>query len=160
MHPYIQELTGLAGAGMLLVCSAFAENLEQSNLIATVMMLFFMLFDGNWISLDKVPVYYRWISVFSLNAYGSQGAIVNEYKGLTLKCTADEVNTQQCFYTSGEDVLFVRGLDDVDVSTCIIGLLCLTIGFRLVALVGVLFFFRFKSPKRIFREMIGMQKDN
>ncbi|ETO26865.1 abc transporter G family protein [Reticulomyxa filosa] len=45
-----------AGAGLLYLFSALAANLEQSNMLATVCILLFMLFDGNWISIDKVPV--------------------------------------------------------------------------------------------------------
>ena len=142
---------------MLLVCGAFAANMEQSNLLATLMLLSFMLFDGNWISIDKIPVYWRWVRYFSLFNYGAQGAIVNEYRGLEFECTKTEINNQQCFYTKGSHVLVLRGLDDVDITTCIWALIALTLTFRFLAFLGVLFFFRHKSPKQIFKELIGIE---
>ena len=87
---------------MLLVCGAFASNMEQSNLLATLFLLSFMLFDGNWVSIDKIPVYWRWVRYFSLFAYGAQGAIANEYRGLEFECTNKEIEDKLCFYSKSE----------------------------------------------------------
>ena len=50
----IVELQVSAGAGLLYLFSALSKDLEQSNLLATVFILLFMLFDGNWISLKEI----------------------------------------------------------------------------------------------------------
>ena len=50
----ICEAMVVSAAGLLMVFSAFAANMEQANLLATFFLLLFMLFDGNWVSLDKV----------------------------------------------------------------------------------------------------------
>lgn len=67
---------------MLLFIGSVARNIEQSNLLATFFIMFFMLFDGNWISLDNVPRAYRWIEHISWMGFGVQAAVVSEMKGL------------------------------------------------------------------------------
>lgn len=149
------ELTGICAASLLLSFGAWAANMEQSNLLATFFLLLFMLFDGNWISIDKVPIYWKWVQYISLFGYGTQGLIVNEYRGLDLDCTDNEILLGECFYLTGEDVLDDRGLDNVKISDCILYLIVLTIGFRIIAFIGVLFLFRPKPPKQIFRELFS-----
>ena len=155
---FCQELAGICGASMLLFFSSIAKNLEQSNLIATFFLLLFMLFDGNWISLDKVPEYWKWVRYFSLFAWGAQGCIANEYRGLEFKCTEEEITANECFYERGVDVLYVRGLQNVDISNCVWALVGLIIGFRVAAFICVLFLFRTKSALQILKELIGIGK--
>ena len=144
---------------MLLVFGAYAKTMEQSNLLATFFVVLFMIFDGNWISIDKIPVYYRWIRHFSLFAHGTQACIVNEYRGLDFKCSQNQLDNNECFYHTGEDVLYVRGLDDVDIGDKMWALTGLLIGFHSIAFLGVLFLYRKKSSSQIFKELIGIAKE-
>merc|ERR1712154_338392 len=102
----------MSASGLLIAFSAMAKNLEQSNLIATFFLLLFMLFDGNWVSLDKVPVYWRWIEHVSCLGYASQAAVVNEYRGITFTCSQSEIDAELCWDlngVSGETVIASRG---------------------------------------------------
>merc|ERR1712087_16235 len=142
----------MSASGLLIAFSAMAKNLEQSNLIATFFLLLFMLFDGNWISLDKVPVYYRWVSHISCLGYASQAAIANEYRGLVFTCSEQEIDDGLCQDpdgVTGEDILYNRGLDDVDGQFNIVMLWVLAVAYRLVAFLCFWLFFRPQSPKQI-----------
>ena len=99
---------------LCLICNR--EDNEDNNIITYDIRLF-MLFDGNWISLDKVPVYWRWVRYVSFMGVGSQAAIVNEYTGLEFKnCDSDSFNsTVSACYSTGEGVLYISSLYDIDV---------------------------------------------
>jgi len=150
----IAESCIMSASGLLISFSAMAQNLEQSNLIATVFLLLFMLFDGNWISLDKVPVYWRWISAISCLGYASQAAIVNEYRGLVFVCNDEEIANGLCQDVNGvtgEEILYIRGMEDVDVQHNIIMLWVLAGAYRLVAFLCFWLFFRNQSAKQIIK---------
>jgi len=142
----------MSASGLLIAFSAMAKNLEQSNLIATFFLLLFMLFDGNWISLEKVPVYWKWIAPLSCLGYASQAAIASEYRGLVFTCSDSEIEQGLCQDPSGitgEDILYNRGMQDVDIQFSIIMLWVLAIAYRIVAFFSFWLFFRNKSPKQI-----------
>eukprot|EP01084_Bolivina_argentea_P128591 227278_1 len=146
----------MASSGLLIAFSAMAKNLEQSNLIATFFLMLFMLFDGNWISLDKVPAYWRWIRYFSCLGYASNAAIVNEYRGLVFICTDDEMAAGDCSGNlSGDDVLYNRGMEDVDVQFNIVMLWVLAAGYRVIAFICFWLFFRNQKPKQIVKNTFG-----
>ena len=131
--------------------------IEQANL-ATFIILLLMLFDGNWISLDEVPVYYRWLRYLSYIGYGAQGAIVNEYRGLKFKCTPKEIDLNECYYETGVDILYLRGIEDVSITNCIIMSIVMQIAYRFVAFLGFWLFYRNQSPMTIIKTTFGCYK--
>jgi len=70
------------GASMLLFFSSISKTLDQSNLLATFFLILFMLFDGNWISIENIPPVYRWIRHFSFMGYALENAAHTEFTGL------------------------------------------------------------------------------
>ena len=145
-------LEASAGAGLLFLFSAMAYDLEQSNLLATVFVLIFMLFDGNWVSLDKIPVYWRWVRYLSFMGYAGRSAMANEYRGLTFECTDKEIKDDECIYDDGkldgEDVLKERGVDDTDIAVSVVWIVVLNIAYRVLAFFAVLFMHR-SVPVRV-----------
>merc|ERR1711973_233995 len=97
----IMQSLAIAAPGFLLICSALGEKREEADLYSTLFILIFMLFDGNWVSLDKVPVYCRWIEHISCLSYASQALIANEYGGLTFTCTQNEIESGLCSHENG-----------------------------------------------------------
>merc|ERR1719499_2347611 len=51
----ILVMATLTGASMLAGLGALAKTMEQSNLVATIFIILFMLLDGTWVSLDRIP---------------------------------------------------------------------------------------------------------
>ena len=138
-----------------------AKNLEQSNLIATFFLLLFMLFDGNWISLEKVPVYWRWISHISCLGYASQAAITNEYRGLVFTCTPQEIEEGLCEDEDGikgEYILYNRGMENVDVNFNIMMLWVLAVVYRVIAFLCFWLFYRNQSPKQVLNDTLSCKK--
>eukprot|EP00485_Elphidium_margaritaceum_P002163 CAMPEP_0202704864 /NCGR_PEP_ID=MMETSP1385-20130828/17477_1 /ASSEMBLY_ACC=CAM_ASM_000861 /TAXON_ID=933848 /ORGANISM="Elphidium margaritaceum" /LENGTH=624 /DNA_ID=CAMNT_0049362977 /DNA_START=63 /DNA_END=1934 /DNA_ORIENTATION=+ len=126
----------LSGSGLLILFSTMARNLEQSNLLATFFLLLFMLFDGNWISIDKVPALWKWVRYISCLGYASQAAIVSEYEGLVFECNEQEINDGLCQNVNGitgEEIIYIRGLQDVDVMFNVMMLFVLAAAYRLLA---------------------------
>ena len=114
----IVESMVISSAGLLYMISAFSPNEETSNLLVTMILLLMMLFDGNWVSLDKVPGMWRWIEHISCLGYASQAAVATEYRGLTFKCSDSDFAEGVCLTTdqsdvTGEDILYNRGMDDM-----------------------------------------------
>eukprot|EP01084_Bolivina_argentea_P263826 446696_1 len=152
----IVEAMVLAASGLMIAFSAMAQSLEQSNLVATFFLLLFMLFDGNWISLDKVPVYWRWIRHISCLGYASQAAIVNEYKGLHFVCSEWEMERGYCLDDiTGESIIYNRGMEDVDVMFNIMMLFILAAAYRVVAFFCFWLLFRNRSPGQIIKNTCG-----
>ena len=155
IYTLLVMLTGLAGAGLMLVCSAVTKTFEQANL-ATFVILLLMLFDGNWISLDQIPIYYKWIRYLSYIGYGAQGASVNEYRGLKFKCTKPEEDAGECLFDTGYDVLYLRGMEDVKISECIMWLIVMQMIYRFVAFIAFWLLFRSQSPLTIIKQTFGL----
>ena len=149
----------VSASGLMLAFSAAAKDIEQSNLLATLFLLLFMLFDGNWISLDKVPVYWRWINKISCIGYASQAAVTNEYSGLEFHCTASEIVDGLCeneIGIMGEQILHNRGMAGVDITYNIMMLLVLAVAYRVVAFLFFWLWYRNHPPMQIFKETFGI----
>merc|ERR1719240_1623796 len=58
-------LLTLTGAAFMTMTGALCKNMEMSNALGVTFVVLFMLFDGNWINLKNVPVYYRWLAQVS-----------------------------------------------------------------------------------------------
>lgn len=105
-----------------------------------------MLFDGNWISKGNTPVYLAWLADVSFMGHGVRAVMKNEYSGMTFRCTALEKSTGGCV-ESGDDVVKIRELDDVDISqTCwILFMFCII--YRVISYFGLRFLYTGKSWK-------------
>merc|ERR1719300_1003662 len=96
------ELVTLTGAALLSLFGSMAANMEQSNNLATTFLILFMIFDGTWVDLDRVPVFLRWIRHISFMGIGVRALVVNEMEGLKFdECKAE---SHLCLET-GKDAL-------------------------------------------------------
>ncbi len=62
-------------ASLWMLPSSISSTLDQANFIATRCMIVFMLFDGSWMSLDKIPLWWDWLRYFSFMGYGAGGDV-------------------------------------------------------------------------------------
>merc|ERR1719419_1501585 len=85
--------------------------MEQANLLATIILILFMLFDGTWVSLERIPKSLSWMSNLSFMGLAVQAAIKNEFTGLEFECDPDD---SVCFRT-GEEALVFYGFENVDI---------------------------------------------
>ncbi|ORE01971.1 hypothetical protein BCV72DRAFT_62338 [Rhizopus microsporus var. microsporus] len=78
-------LFNLAAAGLCLCFATGIKNLSIANLLASLTMLFSMLFGGFLLNKDHIPPVLSWLQHLSFFNYGYEALIVNELKDITLR---------------------------------------------------------------------------
>jgi len=110
---FILMMGTLTGASMLCALGALAKTMEQSNLVATIFIIIFMLLDGTWVSLERIPDSLEWLSKLSFIGLCVQAAIYNEFDGIE-HFDCDEDVDPVCFH-NGMEVLTFYGFQNVSV---------------------------------------------
>ncbi|KAL1634347.1 FAD-dependent urate hydroxylase [Neofusicoccum ribis] len=77
-------LFNLAAANICLFIGIVVKNQGVANLIATLVMLFSLLFGGFLLNHETIPKSALWLQTLSIFHYGFEGLIVNEVKYLSL----------------------------------------------------------------------------
>ncbi|KAK8237745.1 ATP-binding cassette sub-family G member 2 [Phyllosticta capitalensis] len=77
-------LFNLAAANICLFIGIVFKNQGVANLIATLVMLFSLLFGGFLLNHETIPKAALWLQTLSIFHYGFEGLIVNEVKYLSL----------------------------------------------------------------------------
>jgi len=100
----VVELVGLwtAGLGMVLGAACPATVAAALAPLANIMA---MLFCGFLVNLDNIPSFIRWLQYISYMKYGFDAIVQNEYFGLTLTCTAEQLVDGRCPITNGSQVV-------------------------------------------------------
>ena len=103
---------------------------------------------------------WRWLEHISCLGYASQAAVASEYRGLTFTCSDSDFADGVCLTTdqsdvTGEDILYNRGIDDVDVTFNIIMLWVLAVAYRIIGYLGFWLLFRPMSAKQIIKSTFG-----
>jgi len=140
-------LVGLVGASTLMTIGTFCKTMEQGNMVASLVLILFMMLDGHWVSLDRIPDCLRWITKLSFNGLAVEAAIYNEFSGIeNFQC----VSNATCFYT-GEEVLEYYDFENVSIKTNILILGILFVGWKALTYLGV----RFLHTGYSFRERLN-----
>ncbi len=105
----------------IFIASMFTD-LRVTLVVAPPLILPLMIFSGFFINTDSIPPYFDWIKYISPIKYTFAALAHNEYEGLHLSCSPDELvrnpacppGKPVCFcpVTSGEQVLQGLGLAD------------------------------------------------
>lgn len=144
----IIEMVTLCGTSALLLCGAIAKDMEQANILATVLLIVFTLFTGTYVNKNNIPSYYRWLNNLSFIGFASEAAIKNEFVGISFTC----LEGQTCAYEKGEDYLAVLGLQDVNTWSNIGIIFAMILVYRLLAYLGLKFLHTGKSIREILKE--------
>merc|ERR1719510_690418 len=73
---------------MLAALGALAKDMEQANLLATLILIVMMILDGTWVSLERLgPL--QWIKYLSFMGLAVQAATKSEFTGLTFDCPTE-----------------------------------------------------------------------
>eukprot|EP00164_Ancoracysta_twista_P001239 GFYU01001625.1.p1 GENE.GFYU01001625.1~~GFYU01001625.1.p1 ORF type:complete len:684 (+),score=198.94 GFYU01001625.1:158-2209(+) len=147
----------VTGTSLLCFVSAMSKSIHVANALAMFSILIMMLFDGYYINLDNVPVYYRWLQNLSIMRWGTEAIAINEFKGLTFECSADflaSVGLDDCLLKTGDDALhlFSMSQDESTIGLNIAVLCAMIVGYRVVAYLAVRFLFNGRSFSEIIRE--------
>lgn len=119
--------------GMLL--SALLPGVTMASQIAPAVVILFLIFNGNFVNIDSVPVYFLWLREISPIKYAFQAVAVNEFEKADFTCEVSDVVCIQ----QGEQVLSQLGFDEEDlVLKCICALIGLSLAFNVIAFVALL----------------------
>eukprot|EP01113_Clastostelium_recurvatum_P019864 TRINITY_DN2352_c0_g1_i2.p1 TRINITY_DN2352_c0_g1~~TRINITY_DN2352_c0_g1_i2.p1 ORF type:complete len:993 (+),score=221.18 TRINITY_DN2352_c0_g1_i2:230-3208(+) len=77
-------LISMTSTAMCMAISAVTPAVNVGNLIAILLLFFFLLFSGFVINTTSLPSYLTWVPYTSLITYGFQILMINEFDGLTI----------------------------------------------------------------------------
>lgn len=137
-------------AGFMLMVGSICRSYGQANVVSTTLFVIFMLFDGNYVSLNNIPEPYRWVHDISFNAQSVAAAIKNEMHGLTFTCSDSLRNpvTGRCPIQTGEDFLEQTGYNNDAIGLHIFYVFIFGIVCRVIAYFGLRFCYTNKSFKQ------------
>jgi len=100
-------LVNLVGDALCLFVSSIVNAFSVANALGSVLLAFFLLFGGYFVSASNLPKYWKWANYISFFKYGFQALVVTEFTGLTFTCSDSQRNpfTGQCPIPNGEAVL-------------------------------------------------------
>jgi ATP-binding cassette subfamily G (WHITE) protein 2 len=141
------QLVTFCGTSAFLMLSSLSKTMEQANILATLMLSLFVLFNGVFTNAKTTPKYLRWLESLSFVNFGVQSVAKIEYEGLNFSCSEGEAN---CNFRTGESFLNFLGYSDVDLWTNAIILISMIVIYRIAAYLGV----RFLYTGRSFRDSL------
>ncbi|KAJ3103624.1 ATP-binding cassette sub- G member 2 [Phlyctochytrium planicorne] len=99
IHSYTAMSLGLMiGSGV--------KNVQVGQIIGPLVIVLFLVFGGNFLNLDSVPVVFKWIQWISPITYTNKALAQNEFRGLNFTCS----RPGGCL-SDGNDILSVYSLD-------------------------------------------------
>ncbi|KAI8855242.1 ABC-2 type transporter-domain-containing protein [Chytridium lagenaria] len=102
----VQSFTAMS---MGLMIGSGIKNVQLGQIVGPLVIVVFLIFGGNFLNLDSVPIVFRWIQWISLITYSNKALAQNEFKGLIFDC-----NRPGNCLTNGEDILTNFALNNPD----------------------------------------------
>lgn len=115
-------LLNLLGNALGMVVSIAAPDEEIALMFVPLILIIIVMFSGYLLNYDDIPVFLRWVPPISFMRYGLAVMYFNEFSGVTLTCTEDEmvsqtingVLTKTCPTQTGDQYLSGLGMLDVN----------------------------------------------
>jgi len=130
-----------------LVIGSIVPNPTVGQIFGPLIIVLFLLFGGQLVNLESLPVVLRWIQYISPIAYSNKALAQNEFEGLSFQCNPGAV----C-YETGKQVLSAFAYDNIPLWTCVAINVGLMVGFLII---GFAFFQRTSRPS----EMLNVKED-
>lgn len=114
------ELCAVCGASAMLFVGSVSADENVGNVLASILLLMFMLFDGFYVNKETVPVWLRWLERLSFMGYMVENLGLNEFSGLDFEgCdplmvpgTNATALPVECAFPDGEAAIAFYGLYD------------------------------------------------
>ncbi|KAI9733116.1 MAG: hypothetical protein M1834_003663 [Cirrosporium novae-zelandiae] len=129
----ILVLFNLAAAAICLFIGIIFKNAGVANLIATLVMLFSLLFAGLLLNHDAIPKAALWLQTLSIFHYGFEALIVNEVTYLTLIDHKYGLDIE----VPGASILSAFGFDTLALWNDVIGLAVFATVFIIIAYIAM-----------------------
>ncbi|RNF19896.1 putative ATP-binding cassette protein [Trypanosoma conorhini] len=76
---------------LCLLVSNLSRDMQVANVVAPLVFVLYLLPSGGVLmSVDSLPLVWRWIKYVSFVRYGLEALVINEFDGLTFTCAANE----------------------------------------------------------------------
>lgn len=124
-----------------MVLGIFINNVATANLIASITMLFQMLFAGVLVNQNSIPLALRWLQYLSFFKYAYEACVANDAAGLRLKDTISGVDLE----IPASVILKSFGLDVNAYYSDL--LVCVGLFFGFLVIIAMLLKYRLKEVK-------------
>ncbi|KAJ3101117.1 ATP-binding cassette sub- G member 2 [Phlyctochytrium planicorne] len=132
----VQSFTAMS---LGLMIGSGIKNVRVGQIVGPLIIVLFLIFGGNFLNLDSVPVVFKWIQWVSLITYTNKALAQNEFQGLTFTCN----KPGQCL-TNGDDILSIYSLNSPNsVWACIVINLAMSVVYIVI---GYVLFRRTSKP--------------
>ena len=128
-------LDTISAMALGLFISAMAPTTTIGNAIGPPILLVFIIFGGFYINTKSLPYGSGWVKYISPMYWAFQALIINEFTGEEFTCPVTPYPAK-C-ETQGEQVLLRLGFAETKISTCVLGLCMLIIGFLLLGYIAL-----------------------
>jgi len=131
----IMFLENLAFVSVGMVLAAAIPGVTMAAQIAPAVVIIFLIFNGNFVNVDSVPVYFVWLKEISPIKYAFMAAASNEFDGASFECKPSD----PVCVTSGEQILDRLNFDGDDlILTGIVALTGLSVVINILAFLVLL----------------------
>eukprot|EP01065_Artemidia_motanka_P011500 TRINITY_DN161_c1_g1_i1.p1 TRINITY_DN161_c1_g1~~TRINITY_DN161_c1_g1_i1.p1 ORF type:complete len:1184 (+),score=461.94 TRINITY_DN161_c1_g1_i1:455-3553(+) len=83
--------TNVMSAAFIRMFTCLAPDLSMAQAMSAGSLIILIFFCGFMLPKDSIPVYFKWIYYISPYTYPLHGLLINEYHGLTFKCSQDDL---------------------------------------------------------------------
>lgn len=128
-------LSSLCATSLATMLSCICVSIDLTTVVLSVAFETSRLFAGLFIPPADMAEYpqFVWVDALSLFKYSCIGVYLNEFSGLPLTCTPQQISQNTCTFTSGNDVIETLEYDQYTIGGCIGSMIALYFGFRLIA---------------------------
>lgn len=129
------ELVSLLASTMGMILGSSLPPTAATT-VAPIFVIVSMIFSGFLVNLDNIPGFIAWLQWISFGKYAFDCLVQNEYSGLTLTCTEDQLvgEDRVCPFTTGEEVIEFLNISELPIYVDLIILLGMIAFYRLVLL--------------------------
>ena len=134
-------LDTVAATSLATLVSCICVSIDLTTVVMSVLFEIGRLYGGFFIKpvdLSKYPQW-EWADSLSYLKYVYVGVAVNEFSGLELTCTTEEISNGACKFTDGEQVMETFGYDIYSVGFCVGTLIIYIICCRFIAYIALRF---------------------
>jgi ABC-type multidrug transport system permease subunit len=122
----------LSSTALGLAIGSAVPTVRVGQIVGPLIITVFLLFGGQVVNLDEIPMLLSWIQYFSLVTFSNKALAQNEFQGMTFECPTPG----QCYQT-GEQVLDNFSFQSPDIWLC--ELITSALGMGLLVLGYILF---------------------
>ncbi len=126
-------LTSVVAGSMCLAISAVVPSLGLGNLIAILLLLFYLLFAGFLLNKDSIPAAINWFSYVSFLQYGFEILMVNELQNTEIWFNPADIPPEKWQMVNGNVFLSQFDMDPTRFSFDFVVLAIMIVGYLIIS---------------------------